>query len=320
MRRFFQRLWGRGEALTHPDVAQQEHAATLPDLSDWMAETYRFVAVDVETANRQKSSICQIGLAMVTTTNEIRSVGILIDPDQPFETFNVDLHGIDQWAVRRAPTFDAVLEMLRLFLERHILVQHSHFDRQAFNAASEFWGVPELNASWIDSVQIARKAWPELKGKGGHGLASLKKHLNLNFEHHDAAEDARAAAEVVLLAEASTGEDFTELTRKKKKKFQPSVALPGNEQGALFGHVACFTGQLSMSRIEAATFAAGAGIAVKTTVSKKVTLLIVGDQDLSSLAGHTKSSKHRRAEALLQEGHHIKILGESEFLKLIVQT
>ena len=282
-----------------------------------MAETYRFVAVDVETANRQKSSICQIGLAMVTATNSIRSVGILIDPAQRFETFNVDLHGIDERVVEGAPTFDAVLGMLRLFLERHVLIQHSHFDKQAFNATSEFWGVPELNAKWIDSVQIARKAWPELKGRGGHGLASLKKHLELTFEHHDAAEDARAAAEVVLLAEASTGKEFMELTQKKKKKYEAPLAMPGNENGALFGHVACFTGQLSMSRIEATTFAAGAGITVKTTVSKKVTLLVVGDQDLSSLAGHTKSSKHRRAEELLQEGHPIKILGETEFRKLV---
>ncbi|MGJ8589414.1 MAG: hypothetical protein ACSHXW_14785 [Yoonia sp.] len=72
-----------------------------------------------------------------------------------------------------------------------------------------------------------------------------------------------------------------------------------------------------MSRVEAATFAAGAGTTVKTGVSKKVTLLVVGDQDMTLLAGHDKSSKHRRAEELLEQGHEIKIVGESEFMKLI---
>lgn len=52
---------------------------------------------------------------------------------------------------------------------------------------------------------VARRAWPELKGTGGHGLASLKLHLGLIFEHHDAGEDARAAAEVVLRAAAEGG-------------------------------------------------------------------------------------------------------------------
>ena len=40
-----------------------------------------------------------------------------------------------------------------------------------------------------------------MRGNGGHGLASLKQHLGLEFDHHDAGEDARAAAEVVLRAE-----------------------------------------------------------------------------------------------------------------------
>lgn len=290
---------------------------TSPDLKVFLGRTYRFVALDVETANRQHSSICQIGLAMVAANGDIETVSILVDPEQGFEHFNVNLHGIDETTVKGALSFEKALQILRPFLERHVLVQHSSFDKQAFNAASNVYGVPELRATWVDSVQIARKAWPELKGNGGHGLASLKSHLDLKFEHHDAEEDARAAAEVVLLAETATGDDFSELAKPKKQKYQTSVAVPGNQNGDLYGHVACFTGQLAMSRVEAATFAAGAGITIKTSVSKKVTLLVVGDQDMSTLAGHDKSSKHRRAEELQREGHGIRILGETEFLKLI---
>ena len=55
---------------------------------------------------------------------------------------------------------------------------------------------------WRDSVQVARRAWPELKGNGGHGLSMLKKHLGLQIKHHDAGEDARTSAEVVLHAES----------------------------------------------------------------------------------------------------------------------
>ncbi len=254
---------------------------------------------------------------MVSASGDIETFSILVDPEQHFESFNVDLHGIDEAVINDAPNFQDVLQMLRPLLERHILVQHSNFDKQAFNAASKYYGIPELRANWVDSVQIARNAWPELKGNGGHGLANLKTHLDLNFEHHDAEEDARAAAEVVLMAEAITGENFSDLARSKTQSHKTSVAITGNQNGPLFGHVACFTGQLAMSRMEAATFAAGAGITVKVSVSKKVTLLVVGDQDMSTLAGHDKSSKHRRAEALQQEGHKIKILGETEFLNLI---
>ena len=77
----------------------------MPDFQDsidLLQDTYRFVAVDVETANRQQGSICQIGLALVSTDNQIETTGLLIDPEQSFESFNVRLHGIDQEAVAKA--------------------------------------------------------------------------------------------------------------------------------------------------------------------------------------------------------------------------
>jgi hypothetical protein len=82
-----------------------------------------------------------------------------------------------------------------------VVYQHSGFDRSAIAAACNKTGQSEPAWDWKDSVQVARKAWPELKGNGGHGLGSLKSFLGLIFEHHDAGEDARAAAEVVLRAE-----------------------------------------------------------------------------------------------------------------------
>ena len=327
MKNIFRRLFG---AATDPAREKPYETTRTPagargaagafdveNIARYRESTFRFIAVDVETANRNSSSICQIGLAMATKNGAIETLGILVDPEQDFESFNVQLHGIDAAAVSHAPIFEDVLAALRPLLERHILVQHSNFDKQAFNAACKLARIAELDTNWLDSVQIARKAWPELKGNGGHGLASLKTYLNLSFDHHDAEEDARAAAEVVLRAEVTTGKDFTSLAQPKKQKYQTSVALPGNENGALFGHVACFTGRLTMSRVEAATSAAGLGITVKANLTKNVTMLVVGDQELSSLASHSKSTKHRRAEEMQRAGHGIKIIGETEFLALI---
>ena len=45
--------------------------------------------------------------------------------------------------------------------------------------------------------------------------------------------------------------------------------------------------------------------------------LVVGDQDLNVLAGHTKSSKHRKAEDMQSAGHPIRIIGESSFKSLV---
>ncbi|MGH1368509.1 MAG: exonuclease domain-containing protein [Maritimibacter sp.] len=163
---------------------------------------FRFVALDVETANGESASICQIGLACVDSRDTLVSWMSYVDPLTPFAAFNTKLHGISAQTVDGAPTFAQLWPSLLPFLSAQPLVQHSRFDEHAINAACELNAIKKPRLVWHDSVKIARQAWPELKGNGGHGLASLKEHLHLEFEHHDAEEDARAAAMVVLRAEA----------------------------------------------------------------------------------------------------------------------
>jgi DNA polymerase-3 subunit epsilon len=55
-------------------------------------------------------------------------------------------------------------------------------------------------------------------------------------------------------------------------------------------------------------------------VTKKTTLLVVGDQDIKKLGGNEKSSKHRKAEELIQQGHAIRILCESDFRFLVSEA
>ncbi|WP_424933127.1 3'-5' exonuclease [Amaricoccus macauensis] len=173
--------------------------------------SFRFVALDVETANSDPSSICQIGLACVDAEGGIEVWSTLVDPKQRFSSFNVQIHGIDAEMVRGAPQFAEVLRRIEPLLDRHFIIQHSGFDRRAIRSACAVIGQDEPLWSWGDSVKIARRAWPEFKGSGGHGLAHLKRALDLEFDHHDAGEDAKAAAMVVLLAETRTGLSYGQI-------------------------------------------------------------------------------------------------------------
>jgi DNA polymerase-3 subunit epsilon len=180
---------------------------------------FRFIAVDVETAGYDIASICQIGLAFVGFDSSIATYSTYIDPCTPFAHGNTRLHGIDAETVIGAPTFAKLLPELRSILETHPLVQHSRFDEKSFDGACRLADLPVLRSVWTDSVAVARKAWPELRGNGGHGLGNLKKVLGLRFRHHDAGEDARAAAEVVLMAEASLGEKIRMLNASQQLVF-----------------------------------------------------------------------------------------------------
>ena len=55
----------------------------------------RFVAIDIETANPDMSSICQIGIAEFYDGNLIGEWSTLIDPEDYFDEVNISIHGIE---------------------------------------------------------------------------------------------------------------------------------------------------------------------------------------------------------------------------------
>ena len=183
-------------------------------LPDRVAETigqYRFIAFDVETASSAAHSICQVGFACVDHFGRIDTFSLLVNPRCAYSGFNTQLHGIHAGMTDSAPDFPKVLLALFPLMAAQPIVQHSTFDQRAVNAAAGHYGLDEPPFVWVNSVTIARKAWPEWRGQGGHGLAHLKKQLALEFRHHDAGEDARAAAQVVLLAEERLGRSLVEV-------------------------------------------------------------------------------------------------------------
>jgi len=139
-------------------------------------------------------------VACVRLNNSIETWVTYVDPQTSQWVFT-NLHGISNSTVKGAPVFGTALTILEDALHGLTVYQHSGFDRSAIRAACAAMGRPEPDWDWQNSVTVARRAWPELRGNGGHGLASLKGHVGLSFDHHDAGEDARAAAEVILRAE-----------------------------------------------------------------------------------------------------------------------
>lgn len=280
-----------------------------------------FVAVDVETANLSRGSICQLGAVLVEARAVTATLSRLVDPEQWFDPFNVDIHGITAEMVRGQPRFPEVALELGRFVGDRVVISHTSFDRAAFEQSSRRYGRPAPAWTWLDTVRVSRRAWQD--HRGGYGLASLARKVGVEYRAHVAAEDAKAAAAVFIAAMEHTGLNITGWLDRVKRPiaWDPSkagdgISQDGNPEGRLHGEVLVFTGSLSVPRRVAAARAAELGCDVRGAVNGRTTMLVVGVQDQDKLGGYEKSTKHRAAEALISQGADIAILDESDFMEL----
>ena len=283
----------------------------------------KYLAIDVETANRDYASLCQIGIAEFHDGEVIDTWSTLINPEDYFDPSNIAVHGIREKDVRSAPTFRQVFGELEERIRDRIIVHHMPFDRVAINRACEKYHLNTVSTNWLDSAKIVRRTWDEFAHKG-YGLANISHHLNIEFKHHDALEDAIAAGKVVhqacLVRGLSIQEWLFRVNDRIKVRKAPKVDLLANPDGHLHGQNLVFTGQLSLSRAYAKELACKAGCKVADNVTKSTTMLVLGNQGQSKLAGFKKSSKYRKAENLVKKGIVIRILTEEDFLELCAIT
>lgn len=278
-----------------------------------------FVAIDVETANSDLSSICQIGVACFSDGSLHSSWESLVNPQDFFDPINISIHGIDEETVRSSPTWDEVYFRVTLYLQGKIVVSHTAFDRVAVLQACEKSNHAVCGCQWLDSARVVRRAWP-MFAQSGYGLANVAAKFGIKYRQHDALEDARCAGEILLRAISECGLSVDEWLERVKRPIDLSSTGPivrhANVEGPLYGEVLVFTGELAIPRREAADAAAAAGCEVAAGVTKHTTLLVVGDEDVRKLAGHDKSSKHRKAEELIAKGQHIRIISENDFQRI----
>lgn len=172
--------------------------AAAPDLA--------FVALDVETANADSGSICQIGLAVYEAGRLVDEWGTLVDPETHFDPRHTAIHGIDEYGVSAAPTFRQCAPDLNRFLAGCVVVHHTAFDRHALRRACRAAGTPFPSCTWLDSAGVARRAWPQF-ARRGYALGNVSRYLDYRYRAHDALEDAKAAGNLLLAACRETGLD-----------------------------------------------------------------------------------------------------------------
>ena len=300
-----------------------------------------FIAIDFETANDSRASICSIGLVIVENGFVKEEIHTYIDPRDEFTYYNTEIHGITEDMVQGAPTFEEYWPEFKKMIENKMLIAHNaSFDMSALRYALNLFNEPYASFTYGCSYVFSKKVWPSLYN---HRLSTVANHLGISFKHHDALEDARAAALVTLAAikksEVATLQELSDLhnlklgvhsvdgytpagARKSKKPVKGSTPKMKksliDELHPFFSSAIVFTGKLqSMTRGEATKLVVNCGGNCKNSVTKDTKYLIIGDYDLTSYTEIFNSTKMQKVEELINKGHLIEILGESDFLRMV---
>lgn len=163
-----------------------------------MAILDTFTALDFETANSDRTSVCSIGLARVENGRLVERIHRLINPLQPFLYWNTQIHGISAFDVRDAPAFPEVWEEVGRLFGDVVVAHNAAFDISCLKATIERFGIEYPKFKYFCTLNISRRF---LKTPS-HKLDALARYYNLpSFHHHNALADAIACAEIFLRLE-----------------------------------------------------------------------------------------------------------------------
>ena len=181
-----------------------------------MSGILKFTVIDVENANPTREllgSICQVGVAVVESGKVVDNWSQLIDPqinNWEWWSQNTKIHGISPADVRGKPTFRDIYPEIKRSVARGRIASHTLTDENKIDRACERYGLRMFGNQWRNTLTLARQAWPvgtriRRKRVSSHSLPKIAPILGIRYNPHDAGEDARAAAELVLKAAAKIG-------------------------------------------------------------------------------------------------------------------
>ena len=180
-----------------------------------------FTAIDFETATKSPNSACSVAAVVVKDGKIAEKYSTLIrPPGQKFSKFNIAVHGITPDMTEMKRDFAGIWPDLRPFLEgRKVFAHNAPFDMGVLRASLAANGLCPPVFRYGCTVQISRKAWPELPH---HKLDTVGRFLGVSFRHHDALEDATVCAAIPIAAAKSLGTaDISELAAALGVKLKP---------------------------------------------------------------------------------------------------
>lgn len=158
------------------------------------------VAIDFETANAKRCSICSLGLVIVENRIITDRIYSLVKPIPNYYSFwATDIHGISYVDTIKAPNFfDIWPDILKKTKSLPFVAHNSPFDSACLKAIYEASEVIYPDFDFYCTLRAARQKLPNLEN---HKLSTVAQYFGYNLEsHHHALADAKACAIIAIIA------------------------------------------------------------------------------------------------------------------------
>ena len=153
-----------------------------------------FAAIDFETANNERSSVCAVGVVIVRDGEIVDTFYSLIQPEPNYYSYwCTRVHGLCCDDTDDAPIFPEVWKQIEPLIQGLPLVAHnSRFDEGCLRAVYRTYQMDYPDHIFLDTLRASRRALPHLSNHQLHTVAAALGYDLKN--HHHALADAEAAA------------------------------------------------------------------------------------------------------------------------------
>ena len=177
-----------------------DEAPMVTNPKDKKIDEEEFVVFDIETTglNSHTNEIIEIGAVKIKAGRIVDRYSQLINPGRPIPYHITEITSITDEQVANEPKIDKVIGKFVDFIGDAVLVAHNApFDMGFIKRDIKKYLNIDLECSVIDTLQMARDLFPDLKK---YGLGDLNKTLGLALEkHHRAVDDSQATANMFII-------------------------------------------------------------------------------------------------------------------------
>jgi DNA polymerase-3 subunit epsilon len=154
-----------------------------------------FAAIDFETANGRRSSVCSVGVVIVRNAEIVETIYRLIRPiPNYYAGFCVAVHGLNHYDTADAPIFpDVWAEIAPKIAGLPLVAHNSPFDEGCLRAVHEIYDMVYPEYSFYCTCRASRRRFGN--SLPNHRLHTVARHCGFELKnHHHALADAEACA------------------------------------------------------------------------------------------------------------------------------